>query len=748
MTQTVLNISFTQNLLATAGFGKNFKTKRRLLLTFLTAFVSYIGMAQTYTTKADGAWNSTSTWVNGVVPAVGAGKIVNIKHDVTYNLTTDFAIAGTLNIEGDTLRFPASYDKKVLVAATGIINVKNGGFLQNVPSNKSEMEISGGRIILENAKFSVAKTLKALAGTRKTYKNSTVQVGSTYEIDGTSASRSVDSIQASTVEVGINDGDFDVKAYSSLKVANAKITVGKGNFKVGGTSDVAVLPNAATNYGFNLLKIEADLQNDGAWDARIDAFCIGKDVKGSKYAEVDFTRPEDCNTSTSTAPAPELSFINPVLKSGNANKEGAVYRFSNITPGVDAEIKIKKFSRSDIVMKNFDNGTLGWNKAFQPEFGLPGLVAPFQNWYVDFEMTFYEAGKTKKKKVEKADFTALDVDGDGYSIAEYAMFTNPSSVAYSTVSSLSSTPAGSLGSLLPCPLCLTSSALIQCNLCQGVGHDDNDVDCGTCTGNGVIHSGCSHPFEGIIGNVLQGPVQNYNNIDTAGTAVMATYQFQNVDRVTFRYGAKSGAYASNGSGIRLNSMWSKSFALTPMVPLPVNFAGFAVLLEKGDASITWKSVNGEEVSHFVVQRSNDGKHFSDIATVLPDGTTAYTYSDKAVTSATGVVYYRVVSVDFTKEQQYTDVKQIRLTKNDLQSLAIATYPNPVVNDLKISLPNTWQGKPVMLQLYTANGTIAKSIQLGSASQTEAMSIAGLTKGLYIVKAICGDESAQQRVIKQ
>ncbi|HYO21706.1 MAG TPA: hypothetical protein VER36_04835, partial [Flavisolibacter sp.] len=84
MTQTVLNFPFLQNLLATAGFGKNFKTKRKLFLTFLTAFVSYIGMAQTYTTKADGNWNSASTWVGGVVPTVGAGKTVNIKHDVTY----------------------------------------------------------------------------------------------------------------------------------------------------------------------------------------------------------------------------------------------------------------------------------------------------------------------------------------------------------------------------------------------------------------------------------------------------------------------------------------------------------------------------------------------------------------------------------------------------------------------------------------------------------------------------------------
>lgn len=48
-------------------------------------------------------------------------------------------------------------------------------------------------------------------------------------------------------------------------------------------------------------------------------------------------------------------------------------------------------------MSTIDNSVLGWMKAFQPEFGLPGLVAPNQNWYIDFEMTFYEAERARNK---------------------------------------------------------------------------------------------------------------------------------------------------------------------------------------------------------------------------------------------------------------------------------------------------------------------------------------------------------------
>jgi hypothetical protein len=348
--------------------------------------------------------------------------------------------------------------------------------------------------------------------------------------------------------------------------------------------------------------------------------------------------------------------------------------------------------------------------------------------------------------MDKVDFTALDVDGDGWSISEYAVFSNPFSVSYSTLSALVNSTAGALGQSVLCVPCNKSSVLVTCSNCNGSGMNGSS-DCGNCQGSGALHSGCSHAFQGIIGNILQGPVANSLNIDTNATQVMATYQFRNTDKIKFRYGAKSGALSSNGSGIRLNSMWSKSFSLTPWTILPVNFASFAVLYEKGNAILNWQSPHGEELSHFTVQRSTDGIIYTDIATVFAGSTANYSYKDKGISSATGVVYYRVLSEDRTKESQYSVVKLIRLTKNEMQTLTLTTYPNPVASDVRITLPNSWQNKPVMLQLYTANGTIAKSIQLGSASQTESMMLSGLAKGLYVLKATCGQETAQQRIVK-
>jgi hypothetical protein len=122
----------------------------------------------------------------------------------------------------------------------------------------------------------------------------------------------------------------------------------------------------------------------------------------------------------------ELNFRNPVLKSGQANKEGAIYRFDSVCIQngqiVDAELKLRKFSRSTIVMNTVDKSGMGWEKALQPEFGLTGLVAANQNWYVDFELRFYKKNTTQSIKLHKVDLTAIDIDGDGLSIREYAVF--------------------------------------------------------------------------------------------------------------------------------------------------------------------------------------------------------------------------------------------------------------------------------------------------------------------------------------
>jgi hypothetical protein len=457
--------------------------------------------------------------------------------------------------------------------------------------------------------------------------------------------------------------------------------------------------------------------------------------------------------STVGQSGPELVFTNPVLVSGTANKEGAIYRFSNVATGVDATVKLKKFSRNDITMATVDNAVLGWNKAFQPEFGLAGLVAANQNWYVDFEMIFYKAGTNNKQKMDTVDLTALDVDGDGSAISEYVTYDKPNSVLYSTVSYLTNAAVGALGQSFVCAQDNLLSTIIICLYCGGDGILSGD-DCSHCDGTGIVHSLCGHAYEGGSGNTVLGPVSNFVNIDTAATQVMATYQYLKTDRIRFRYGAKTNNNTSNGAGIRLNSTWFREFSLTPqLTTLPIKLSSFTAMLTNNKAELKWITSYEKDVNYFAIEKSADGKDFSQIGVVFAKGNStennSYAYPDAAInTTKEGIVYYRLRSVDVDGKSQVSDVKLIRISKQNEQVASIVSYPNPVVNELRVTIPTNWQGKKVSYEVLNNSGQPAYRKEAGSSSQTETIGVAQLSPGFYIVKVSCNGEVAQQKIIKK
>ena len=381
---------------------------------------------------------------------------------------------------------------------------------------------------------------------------------------------------------------------------------------------------------------------------------------------------------------PELVFTNPVLVSGTDLREGAVYRFSDITTGVDATVKLKKFSRNDIVMPTVDNAALGWNKAFQPEFGIPGVVAPFQHWYVDFELTFYVAGTNTKQKMDTIDFTALDVDGDGNSISEYITFDRPHSITYSTLSYLTSNPVGLIGQLAECGADEISSILVACHNCNGTGLIGTEID-NNCDGSGLLHSECQHAYEGGIGNTVNGPVSNFTSIDTSATQVMALYRYLNRDNIKFRYGARSGALSSNGSGIRLNSIWFREFSLAPFTTLPVKLTAFNAVLNNSSkrVDLTWSTSSEINVSHFVVEKSTDGTNYKDAGVVFAYGSATekadYTLADNIANDQAKIIYYRLRSVDIDGKGQLSATRFIRRNNQEENNITILTYPGQPKN---------------------------------------------------------------------
>jgi hypothetical protein len=402
----------------------------------------------------------------------------------------------------------------------------------------------------------------------------------------------------------------------------------------------------------------------------------------------------------------EFVFKNPVLQPGAAAlQDGAKYKFANVASGIDAIIEIKGRSASNVVIKNIDVTSTGFDKAFQPQLGIEGSVAANKDWWVEFELTFYVAGTNQKKMISQFQATSLDTDGDDVSLREYIVMQKINSVMYSNITSLTETVLTNL----PVDLNLTG---------------DNALG---------------------IDKQITGPIKQYNNIDTNATDVMATYTFINKDVIKFRYGGKTGNTGVS-SAVRLNSLWFKSFST-----LPVNLVDFTARYSKPSVTLNWSTANETGFSHFEMERSVDGTNFSTLGVVFANGVAGndlakYMFRDNVSALKVPTVYYRLKMVDQSGAFRYSDVRIIRLETPQQQTIAISTYPNPATTEIRVTVPENWQNSKVEYSIYNLNGQQVKSTA-SNGTQTQAINVSNLAEGTYFIKVTNGAETATQKFIK-
>lgn len=443
----------------------------------------------------------------------------------------------------------------------------------------------------------------------------------------------------------------------------------------------------------------------------------------------------------------ELIFMNPVLESGINNQQGAVYRFSNVKTGVDATVRLKRFSRSDIQMATIDNAVFGWPKAFQPEFGLAGTVPPNQNWYIDFEVTFFVAGTTTRLKLDTIDFTALDVDGDNVTLSEYVVYDRPNSIVLATTTALTTSPEGLLGSVATCAVDNISSAIITCTYCSGSGVV-NDFEDAHCDGTGKVHAQCLHPYEDGTGTGMYGPVMNFTNIDTSASMVMSIYRYLNRDRINFRYGAKTGALSTT-AGIRLNSMWFRRFRVDRMYVLQSNVTNFTANKSNNQVDLRWTTSSENGIKNYVVEKSTDGKSFKEYALVpaVNQISNSYKVTDYLTGNEKGLLFYRIRNQEFSGDISYSETRLIRINTSGTDGIKLTTYPNPVTSELRISIPESWQNQRVVYQVSNTTGNKVYQKEASAANQTEQLNLSNLPSGLYTLQVNYNGTQIVSRFIK-
>ena len=406
--------------------------------------------------------------------------------------------------------------------------------------------------------------------------------------------------------------------------------------------------------------------------------------------------------------ATELVFKNPSLISGTDGKDGAIYRFPSVQTGIDALVKITSRSSTLVKLVSIDLTNTGWDKAFQPQVSYnDGKTKTAGDWWMQFQVSFVQAGTTTATTVNSFNVTGLDIDGDGNRLNEYLSFYNQS--AYTLEQNTQLTVTSLLDDLLGL---LTFSN----------------------------------------GKKFSGTTTDHSGIDTSATSLMVTNTYNNTNSFTVRTGAKATGSSDNTS--RQYSMYFKSFTYQAanVSSLPVKLINWNATYNNNIVSLKWATTQEINASHFIIERSTDGFDYTDAAMIFATGNSEillnYSFNDKIPAGNSGVLYYRLRSVDMDGKSTVSDTRIIRLGTATANAVKIATYPNPVQSELRITVPASWQDKSVVYQLVSTNGQTIKTIATGHAGQTEVISMNQVPVGMYIVRVSCGNETGVQAVVKQ
>ncbi|HEY8400440.1 MAG TPA: glycosyl hydrolase [Cytophagaceae bacterium] len=160
--------------------------------------------------------------------------------------------------------------------------------------------------------------------------------------------------------------------------------------------------------------------------------------------------------------------------------------------------------------------------------------------------------------------------------------------------------------------------------------------------------------------------------------------------------------------------------------LPVQWLSFEAIKQGNNALLNWKTASEKFNSHFIIQRSDDGKDFEDIGTVQGNGTrnevSVYSFTD--YNPVQGINYYRLKQVDQDGKFVYSTIKTVLFGSNFI------IYPNPASNHLYIK---TFGEESIQVYNYTMLNSAGQEVLKDKfQNNTNRLDLSNLSSGLYLL----------------
>lgn len=194
--------------------------------------------------------------------------------------------------------------------------------------------------------------------------------------------------------------------------------------------------------------------------------------------------------------------------------------------------------------------------------------------------------------------------------------------------------------------------------------------------------------------------------------------------------------ATHGKGVFRGALFSGF--------LPVDIISFTGQVLPNANKLEWKVGQEMNVSHYELEKSNDGSYFQKIATMRANNSANYRYDD-AVSDGT-TYYYRLKTVDNDGTYQYSDIIYLRRASK----AGFRVMDNPFYGNIRMQF-SLAQNSKGQINLYSADGKLIRheSFNMASGQTTvELTGLSGLPGGAYFVEAIVNSQRWKEKLLKK
>lgn len=175
-------------------------------------------------------------------------------------------------------------------------------------------------------------------------------------------------------------------------------------------------------------------------------------------------------------------------------------------------------------------------------------------------------------------------------------------------------------------------------------------------------------------------------------------------------------------------------------PLPVELLYFQGENQGRENHLTWHTLTEVNNDFFLLERSQDGIEFVELANISGNGTTSeptdYLFIDE--TFSPGVNYYRLKQVDYNGQEE--TFKTVAISNQFEEELTI--YPNPAKNIIRLHSKGQLINPTIILQ--NALGEIVRQEQYTSGNSF--VLGFGEIPGVYLINIVSGNEVITRKLI--